>query len=452
MRELLLLLLIIYSMISISNSLVYAYNLSVTLNKFYYEYYNVTVYSGQSIAFNVTSNVPVTVMVFNLTQFNFFYNMQPSTPIYRSVGINVTGIVGPLIRGTYYVVAFNNVSNSTAFVRMNITEVPVDIHYERSSLPAPVGIVDYGVVNSTGRLIGEILKYNEAIGYITIYNISAYNSTFEIPSGAGLQLNAVLQVNTLTKAYQFWLQNVVDFITINDTYYFTDNIWNFTSEFSNMSNGSVSGNGHVYFYNKELGYFYGVSTNNFTYITPFSLILYIKLLSVNNNGVTVSFGYNNGSGVIWYDNATIKVSNVKSAYMLINGYNMTSRLQYYDLELVFGGIFDGEYTFYKSMNASLGLQIILLNGTNITLSNLYTFGSDTEESADNLMTIYENGYAWVIVGNDNFYTQINPKIPNLIFPKQTHLYQLALKNGVVSFTALIFIVSLIVLAIKKRRK
>jgi hypothetical protein len=55
-----------------------------------------------------------------------------------------------------------------------------------------------------------------------------------------------------------------------------------------------------------LGYYYGFSTYYYNYTTPFSLILYIKLLSATEDGVIVSFGYNNGSGIIWYDNVSGK--------------------------------------------------------------------------------------------------------------------------------------------------
>ena len=48
-----------------------------------------------------------------------------------------------------------------------------------------------------------------------------------------------------------------------------------------------------------------------------------------------------------------------SAYMLIDGNNLTEARTFYNLEEVFGGIDDGEYTFFKSLNASLGLQVEL---------------------------------------------------------------------------------------------
>ena len=133
------------------------------------------------------------------------------------------------------------------------------------------------------------------------------------------------------------------------------------------------------------------------------MILYIKVEGISSEGVTISFGYNNGSGIQWYDNATINVANVKSTYLLIDDYNVTGSQLYYDLELVFAGQANGEYTYFKSMNASLGLQIILLNGTLITPENFYTFGSDTGESADNLITIFKENQSWVLIGNDNFY-------------------------------------------------
>jgi hypothetical protein len=130
----------------------------------------------------------------------------------------VVGIVGPFSTGVYYVVALNNVGGTTASVIMNVTEIPVNVFYLHSSLPSPIGIADYEVINVSSKLDGEVIKYNEAIGHASIYNISAYNSTFPIPNGASLLLNSVLQVNTPDRTYQFWLQNEVDFMTAYDSY------------------------------------------------------------------------------------------------------------------------------------------------------------------------------------------------------------------------------------------
>ena len=164
---------IILSFTPFVHFMVYTINFMITLPYHYYEYCKVTVFNGQYIGFNITSNVPLTVMVFNSSQFQLFHNNTHGTPIYYTVGGNVVGIVGPFSTGVYYVVALNNVSDTTASVTMNVTEIPVNVFYLHSSLPSPIGVADYGVIDVSSKLVGEVIKYNEAIGYATIYNISA---------------------------------------------------------------------------------------------------------------------------------------------------------------------------------------------------------------------------------------------------------------------------------------
>jgi Thermopsin. len=141
---------------------------------------------------------------------------------------------------------------------------------------------------------------------------------------------------------------------------------------------------------------------------------------------------------------------VRSAYLLVDGYNLTNGQFYYDLELVFGGQSNGEYTYFNSMNASLGLQIVLRNGTIVTPNSLYTFGSDTEESADNLMVLFQNNSAWVLTGNNNFYAVGNASIPKLF------LYSPVINKNTSGYNSLVFLlillIALIALGIRKFRR
>jgi Thermopsin. len=406
----------IYSIVSIA--FVYQFNPEkMTLLPNYYEYFSVNIVKGQVWIFNITASNLVTIMIMDPQDFYSFRNGYSASSLYIKVSQAETfEISNP---GSYYIVIYNNVSKEDVTVKVDYTSIPVDLYYVHQSLPAPIGIAYYGEYNGSDFENYTTLKYEEAIGYATLYSISAYNSTppaLVNPYGSSLQLNAMLQVNTETNSYQFWLQNVIGFITSGDYYYIWDNVWNSTSRPSLLTNSSVTGNGAVCFYDEKNGYYYRYATGGFNYTFPFSVILYIKLQNVTPNGVIVSFGYNNGGGVIWYDNVTIHVNHVTSAYMLIDPMNMTGGIQYYDLELVFGGESNGEYTYFKSLNASLALAMELPNGNYVNPYPLYTFGSDTEESADNLQTVFFNGHAYVTLGNNNFYTQGASTVPELFFP------------------------------------
>ena len=71
------------------------------------------------------------------------------------------------------------------------------------------------------------------------------------------------------------------------------------------------------------------------------------------------------------------------------------------------------------MNASLALEVVLLNGTSVLPNPLYTFGI-TGERADNLETVESNGTAFVKVGENTFWKQVTvSRLPELYFNGET---------------------------------
>ncbi|BFI76779.1 thermopsin [Sulfurisphaera ohwakuensis] len=432
---------------------------AIQLQHGYYLYYNITVYDGQFIHVQLKASAPVTLMVMNEQQFNEFSQGHGSSSLYATVTQSLNEDFNPPEGGKYFVVVYNNVTTGTVNVYLKVNALPIIPLVYHSSLPAPIGLGFFGVANESGRIEGFVIPYQEAIGYVTVYSILAYNATppnGTSPWGASLQMNAVLQVNTTYGTYVYWLQNVIDFITNQSEFRIIDNIWNYTGEESLLSNSSVTGSGYVYFYNNKHGYFYGAFGTQGNYSLPFSVILYTKLDSISPNSITVSFGYNLGSGIIWYDNATIHQPGTISAVLLINPFNMTPSNDPYDLDLVFAGEGNYEYTYFKEINASLGLQIVLLNGTIITPSPLYTFGM-TGEAADNLKVIDVNGTVFVVTGNDTFWKQVSvEELPKLYFQQNTSTLSSSSSStnnaiiGLIAFFIFIVIVSLAIYRAIKR--
>ncbi|MGC8848242.1 MAG: thermopsin family protease [Conexivisphaera sp.] len=363
----------------------------------------ITVYTGMNVTFDVNSTVPVDVYLMTSYQFSEFESTGSSSSVYGTEGSRVSGNVGPLSGGTYYLVIYDDVSSQEASVSYEISTVPVDVYEYHSSLPAPIGIADYGVLNSSGVLHPYRIVYEEAIGTATIYSIGAFNPSPPSgisPYGASLQLNVVLQVNTTTGDFVYWLQDVPGFWTNNDTMYVSDNIWNMTSSPSYMTNGTVTGNGAVYAWGD--GEYYGYSTNVFAYSYPLSIRLVITY-SYSPGVAIVRFGYQVGGGqLVWYDAVTIHEQGVTSAYLLVDGYGMTPSGNYYDAELVFGGEGNGEQTHFTRMNSTLLMEYVLPNGSAVYPPALYGFGSNTAETADDLSAVLVDGYPAVVVGGGNF--------------------------------------------------
>lgn len=284
---------------------------------------------------------------------------------------------------------------------------------------------------------------NAVLGYANITSLQAYNSSFNVPYGASLQLNVVLEAtSTNGNTYYFWLQNVAQFVTNESLMCFTDNVWNYTTATAEISN--VTGNGGIGFtYNILFGHptFYGYSTEPMPYRFPLALYLLINE-SLSSNGVIVNFIYvvlQNGSLVpphpVTYDSVFIPVPDPQSAYIIVNDsltpsavvLNFTLFYQealgnLMDTELVWGGYENGEFTTFTQMSSYLGL-FYLSGNSFVPFSTVYTYGNDTAESTGDLyVSIASNGDAYVTVGTPDYgllTDSFHPYIPGFTFVNVT---------------------------------
>lgn len=271
---------------------------------------------------------------------------------------------------------------------------PVDIYKIRSSPPAPVGIADYGVANYSGTLSPYVETFNEAIGYATIYSLSATPQATSVGgSTVSLQLNIMLVANG-SQQNVYWLQGVALFNTNRQTVYFEDSIWNADFLGAQLSQ-PLAGKGRSY--GEYYAYIQGPE--------PYSMPLHLALLiaeRVYGGTLTVSFGYQlMGQRVVWYDNVSIAEPGLKDAFMEVNGQYYTPIGNFYDAELVFGGPANGAETQITSINASLKLEYIGEGGPMLP-RQLYGFGSDTAETALGAGTRLVGGVPYVLPGQVSF--------------------------------------------------
>ncbi|AHC52185.1 thermopsin [Sulfolobus acidocaldarius SUSAZ] len=271
------------------------------------------------------------------------------------------------------------------------------------------------------------------LGYANISSLLAYNSSFYQPYGASLQLNAILEVDTPSNTYYFWVQNVANFITNNNTLFFNDNIWNATEMNSNISEVIGSGNISTCSSCQAPQTFYGTSSQQTIYYNfPLSFYLFINI-TPSVRGPLVTFGYiilQNGKiispKVQVYDNVIIPVQGTTSAQIVVQNsytyvYNQGS-YSYYglkkDVELVWGGFSNGERTTFKEMSSLLAMYY-LKDGKWLPFNDVYNYGFDTAESGSNL-TVYvdRQGFAHVTTGNLNkgeLTNNFNPPTPYFTF-------------------------------------
>jgi thermopsin len=268
----------------------------------------------------------------------------------------------------------------------------------------PIGIASYPLTP---------ISTSELMGFFNITAMSAYNpsgeSQFGVPnSGASLQFNAVLVVELANGQKQYyWVQNFPQFITNEEEFMMTDNVWNLTTSSSFLSNQTIVGNGIVYLSGEQ--YYYSYTTSFSTYSLPFAGYLIMRAYA--SGGVAhVDFGYviiQNGShhppSVVWFDNVTIiPYGQVSNAYFEVSTNLIETSTAYYgeDAELVLVGYGNYEWTQFSGLFADLAM--VYWNGSAwVPLPRLFDFGIDTAEgSAPNIsVSVSSNGFATVSLGS-----------------------------------------------------
>jgi|GEM_PF-5415355 len=369
-------------------------NRSYSLPPYDNDSFPVQSYGGNTkLKFAVTALAALDIYVTNSSQFSVDDLEDQQFVVYHDVASNVSTEVSLPSKGLYYLLLINDISGINITFDVTYWTVPVDIYSFYSSPPAPTGLTDYGVQNSSGTILAYEEEISQVAGDAVIRRISAYNGTpveGSSPYGAGLQLNVVLRVNTTSGQYDYWLQNTLTLYTNNDTANFVDNIWNLTSSTAQLNESEISGAGMVS--PSDSSNFYWSETNFFRYATPETLRMVI-VVSYSRQGVTAAFGYRRASGGIqlsskttFYDRATItEPQTIRDASIVVSGYEMTPSGNFFDAEFVFTGDTNGASTTFKSMDSTLNLAYTLANGVATGPRSLYEFGSNTAEAAYNLL-------------------------------------------------------------------
>jgi len=388
---------------------------------------------GVRLYVGVNSSEPVDLCVLSSGQYASFSSTGRSGTLFSSTGTAIWGRVDLGSAGQYYLVLVENQTLFPAIVTLGYATVPVSVHVLYSSPPAPVGVADFGVLNSSGYLIPYSVSAKEVLGQANISALRAYNPLFVSPYSASLQLNAVLVVNTTAGTQDYLVQNVAEFLTNESTMKLADNVWNITSPSSFMRGSRISGNGTVQTepwvppWARSAASVYSYVSASRKYSLPLSLLLETSVSSQDGYAVVEFWGTAGGSGGM-YDAVRIAEEGLRSASLLVSGYSMTPVGNYYDAELVFGGGYGGEATEFTSMRASLSLAYVLTNGSSSIPRSLYGFGSDTAESAYNLVTTCVQGQPAVEVGTPN----LDISFSELRYPVPTPIRQVQ-KRGTSSF-------------------
>jgi len=391
------------------------YSETVASNHYYYVTFDAYSPSGQ-VAYNVTSDTPMSIALMDSSQFNSF-NSTKSDIENSIVCQNGTSSyeIESIPNTLYYLVLYAYGSKAHVNIGYFIYPNTPYSYYGPAIPPVATGIASYGITNSSGTITPYEIQASAIVGLANVSSLLANNPDAgdydSNVAGATLQLNTYLIVNDSDGGQQvYWIQNTPDFSTSLNLVSIGDDLWNYTeanSYFTNQTATSTNPEGGVFSGSTD----YYLAEDNVTYNFPYNFAL-IENASVESGvGVLLKMGideFANGTAISnptvnWFDNVTFHDSDVSTAYFDVNGNQTPPAGGNYDSELVFAGEGNGEPTTFTSMNASLGL--FYQNGGGSVLDSFptyYDFGESTSESANNLAVTYSNGTASLSPGTPNY--------------------------------------------------
>ena len=376
----------------------------------YYAHFPTEANGGNTrLKFTLNASASLDLFVMDQLQYSDFHALGEEAYIYHSNATYVSTEVVLPQEGMYYIVALNDLSKKDLSLTLTYWTVPVDIHQGYSMPPAPVGLADYGVVNSGGNMLAYSERLSAVSGTALVREASAYNASAVNPYGLGLQLNAVLRINTTSGQYVYWLQNVLQLYTDSHMAQFEDNIHNFTGPGSQLNPSSISGGGIVPAGDR----YYAAETVPFKYTLPemFGMATAVSAVTPSPNRVDVAFAFSNSSitqssvtvtGVV-YDVVEIsEPQTVTDAAIIVSGEEPAPNGAFYDVEFAFSGTPGGTATTVTNMTSTLSLSYNLPDGTPAEPRSLYMFGSDTAETVYNLQVAWADSGFQVGLGKTDF--------------------------------------------------
>jgi thermopsin len=253
--------------------------------------------------------------------------------------------------------------------------------------PAPMGIADFGVDNSTAN--AYTYTTSSFWGTALIHRLTLYNANSGSYSYDGtMQLNVVLHFVSGGNSFAYWVQDVLYISTATNTVTFENNIWNFTDGNSaGMLSSTISGGGSVYSYG-GLGFYYAAagsqSGNGIKLSYPATVQLRVNSTVIFGTP-RVTFQFEDGKGWQTYDIVNfVFTKTVKAAYYLVDGNSNAYSYLFNDAELSWGGPGGGASTNMTQGSMEMGLEFY--NGHNYqTIPNAFNFGSNTGEAVWNVL-------------------------------------------------------------------
>ncbi len=289
-------------------------------------------------------------------------------------------------------------------------------YFGNPQMPAPVGIASYGLYPTGNEFSHYTIETDKMVANATVNALQAHvtssqnlpptrnsmcitgqeyePSNVDMQNGANLQFNVMMQVNTTAGSQTIWLQDTARFNTAQMTMIIPhDIVANLTSggsENISYGNGIVNPSQHGIEYYEYEGTCY-------KYLLPLTISYEIDVHKISGSLVQVIF--KNDDSV--FDTVYLPIPDVESAHIVVtpNQHGIP-----YDAEFVWTGYCCSQESTFTQMNSTLSMYYEGDDNKLHIFPTLFTFGTNTAETASNLL-VKRDGDGWnVITGqNDNIF-------------------------------------------------
>ena len=267
-----------------------------------------------------------------------------------------------------------------------------------STSPAPMGLGDFGLRNTSSGIVGYNLSTSSFEGSASFSNMKPFYLLNDAPYSVTIQLNTVLNNVTLfgSSHYVFWTQNVFFYSARTHSLTFLDNIWNFSSpSFTLTKNSIYSADGNII----APVFYYDIGpTINVGY--PFTVNLFLNSTTVGGRSA-VYFNYSVMSPTFTspeagsYDmvifNSTLPgQSAAKAPSYLVSGTTLTpTGYLLYDAEMMIGGPGGGSTTSLYNISGAMTLKYLdATTGFYANVPSAFNFGTDTGETSEGITVFW----------------------------------------------------------------
>lgn len=274
-----------------------------------------------------------------------------------------------------------------------LNQAGVSPFYERS--PAPMGVADYGLIDSSGIVIPYHYNTTSFLGTVMFEDLKLFPSTAQDGGNVAIQLSAVLSGVTVqgSGGNVFWIKNVMLYSPGTGQMQFISNIWDFSTPSLSFPAGTLlDGNGDML---AGSLYYYAGPVVQASTESESTMDLMVQSTMVDGNNA-VQFQYAQASSkdtvgtpitydtVVFNSHGSGSSSSANAASFTVSGNSRSPANYLNDVELTVTGPGMGSTATMLVVNGQLTLKYMTAAGSYEKLPSAFNYGSNTGETVQGL--------------------------------------------------------------------